>query len=344
MTKAAETAPKAPAKKPSFNAAALGALKAVAGIETTDIGRALLDDIEPDPHQPRKEHTAADLEALAYSIKEKGVLQPIGVRPGVNTKWMLVWGEGRWRASKLAGVADIPFIVAKEGQTDFESQVIENQQRSRLSNSDLARAVQLASESGRKNGEIAKLYRLKDYEISAYRAVEKFPAFLRAILDTSDMRGLYDLYRLAKTKAEAVEKAVKALYPAGVSYADAQRIISNLGGNGNNNFTAKSDDKPEKNAKEAPSAGSTSKGGAAPSSGPSGRSSAAEEAERMEKARMIVADLGGDLPQLFVAGADGEVGRLLFTRRAKGAGMVIVQFESFTEEVPAEGLRVVGVK
>ena len=42
--------------------------------------------------------------------------------------------------------------------------------------------------------------------------------------------------------------------------------------------------------------------------------------------------------------ADGEVGRLLFTRRAKGAGMVIVQFESFTEEVPAEGLRVVGVK
>jgi len=356
MTKTAQAAPKAPAKKAGFSMAAMDGLKAAAGVDPISLERALLDDIEPDPDQPRKEHSAADLDDLAYSIKEKGVLQPIGVRPGVNKKWMLVWGEGRWRASRLAGVLDIPILVAKDGQADFESQVIENQQRSRLSNSDLARAVQLASAAGRKNGEIAKLYRLKDYEISGFRAVEKFPDFLRDILDGSDMRGLYDLYRLTTrapdgaVKAVGVQKALR-LYPGGVTYADAQRIITSLGGKGNNNFTPKGDAEPAAPAKsgdrEQPLQRAKDEGAkSTPDEAPAAGKGAADAETQARAVMQALAKPKAEAaaPEIYVATADGEVGRLVLDRRAKTAGCVVVQFESFEEEVKADGLKIVDAK
>ena len=67
-------------------------------------------DIEPDPDQPRRDFKPEQLQALANSIKEHGVLQPIVVTKDGN-KYKIVAGERRWRASKIAEIEKIPAIV-----------------------------------------------------------------------------------------------------------------------------------------------------------------------------------------------------------------------------------------
>jgi ParB/RepB/Spo0J family partition protein len=100
-----------------------------------------LDFIEPNPKQPRKDFNQLALEELAASIKERGILQPIRVRP-YNGKYQIVAGERRWRASKLAGLEHIPAIV--ENISDAQSKVdslIENLQREDLNDIERAEGI-----------------------------------------------------------------------------------------------------------------------------------------------------------------------------------------------------------
>src|SRR4051812_389446 len=69
------------------------------------------DVIAPNPNQPRTAFDDAALQALADSITENGVLQPVLVRPLAGGTYELVAGERRWRAAKLAGLAQIPALV-----------------------------------------------------------------------------------------------------------------------------------------------------------------------------------------------------------------------------------------
>ncbi len=89
-------------------------------------------EIEPDPEQPRREFKQDQLEALANSIKQHGVLQPIVVTKEGN-KYRIVAGERRWRASKIAGVDKIPTIIRSvDAQKRLELSLIENVQREDL--------------------------------------------------------------------------------------------------------------------------------------------------------------------------------------------------------------------
>ena len=88
-----------------------------------------ISDIEPDPNQPRKQFDEAELTALSASIAEYGLLQPIvvtesGVLPGT---YRIIAGERRWRASKMAGLTEVPVVVieADDQKTD-ELSLIEN--------------------------------------------------------------------------------------------------------------------------------------------------------------------------------------------------------------------------
>jgi ParB family transcriptional regulator, chromosome partitioning protein len=92
-----------------------------------------LEKIVPNPNQPRIQFDGARLEELSASIREKGVLQPILVKPTPGG-YQLITGERRWRASKAAGLAKIPAIVADNiNQSDeLEWALIENLQREDL--------------------------------------------------------------------------------------------------------------------------------------------------------------------------------------------------------------------
>ncbi|CAN0513640.1 unnamed protein product, partial [Discosporangium mesarthrocarpum] len=88
-----------------------------------------LDDLQPNPYQPRREMAEAELKTLSDSIRESGILQPILARE-VNGQLQIVAGERRWRAAKLAKLSEVPVLV--KPMTDQESAVfalVENVQR-----------------------------------------------------------------------------------------------------------------------------------------------------------------------------------------------------------------------
>lgn len=92
-----------------------------------------LSQIEPNPNQPRHIFDGEKLEALAESIKEHGLLQPIVVKENENGYFMIIAGERRWRAAKLAGLKEVPVIVHEfDEQTVAEVALIENLQREDL--------------------------------------------------------------------------------------------------------------------------------------------------------------------------------------------------------------------
>jgi ParB family transcriptional regulator, chromosome partitioning protein len=93
-----------------------------------------IDRIEPNPEQPRLAFDQATLDELAASIREHGVLQPILVRPLDGTRFQLIAGERRWRASRIAGLETIPALIEEiDDDTALEIAIIENLQREDLS-------------------------------------------------------------------------------------------------------------------------------------------------------------------------------------------------------------------
>ena len=93
-----------------------------------------VDQLQPNPHQPRSHFDAAALAELAESIKRHGVVQPVVVTPVKNGVYTLIAGERRWRASKLAGQETIPAIIRSSQELEqLEIALIENVQRVDLS-------------------------------------------------------------------------------------------------------------------------------------------------------------------------------------------------------------------
>ena len=115
-------------------------------------------EIEPNKEQPRKRFDNESLEDLAKSIKRYGVIQPIIVNKKDNY-YMIVAGERRWRASKLAGLTEIPCIVRNnDDRKNREIALIENIQREDLNPIDKARGFrQLLDEYGLTQQELADI-------------------------------------------------------------------------------------------------------------------------------------------------------------------------------------------
>ncbi len=91
-------------------------------------------DLSPNPHNPRRSFDEAELDELARSISERGVLQPIVARPAAEPgRYEIVAGERRWRAAQKAGVHEIPVVVRDLSESEaLEVALIENIQRSDL--------------------------------------------------------------------------------------------------------------------------------------------------------------------------------------------------------------------
>ena len=98
-----------------------------------------LDQIEPNPFQPRTEFTNEELKELSASIREQGIIQPITVRKMGYDKYQIISGERRFRASKLAGLTSIPaYIRVANDQAMLEMALVENIQRQELNPLDIA--------------------------------------------------------------------------------------------------------------------------------------------------------------------------------------------------------------
>lgn len=111
-------------------------LDALYGDNTTDNTGAVtvkLTDIEPNREQPRKDFDEAAISELADSIAEHGLIQPIVVKPTIDGRYMIIAGERRWRACRMAGLNEVPVVVkSADEQTVMELALIENLQREDL--------------------------------------------------------------------------------------------------------------------------------------------------------------------------------------------------------------------
>jgi len=100
--------------------------------------------IGPNPRQPRQNFDEESLLALSESVKERGVLQPVLVRPCPGGRYELIAGERRWRAAQLAGLDVVPAVVAPhEDRESLEIALIENMAREDLNPIEEARACSL---------------------------------------------------------------------------------------------------------------------------------------------------------------------------------------------------------
>jgi ParB family chromosome partitioning protein len=102
--------------------------------------------ISPNPRQPRREFEEQALLDLAGSLGERGVLQPVLVRPAVGGSYELIAGERRWRAAQLAGLDTIPALVRSDDADSLELALIENMAREDLNPIEEARACALLVE------------------------------------------------------------------------------------------------------------------------------------------------------------------------------------------------------
>ena len=108
----------------------LGERKAVSEVKVVKVP---IDTIVPNPYQPRKNFDDAALEDLSASIAQYGVLQPLLVSPAEDGRYMLIAGERRLRASKMAKLAEVPVIISEyTSQQIAEIALIENLQREDL--------------------------------------------------------------------------------------------------------------------------------------------------------------------------------------------------------------------
>jgi len=141
--------------------------------------------LKASPNNPRKHFADSELEELANSIRDKGLLQPIVVRPLGGGEYEIVAGERRWRAAQRAGVHDVPVLIRElsDGEA-LEIALIENIQRADLNPLEEARAYgllleqfrytqqQLAESLGKSRSHIANTLRLLNLPESVRKQIE----------------------------------------------------------------------------------------------------------------------------------------------------------------------------
>jgi ParB family chromosome partitioning protein len=229
----------------------------------TELRELPLEVVKPNKDQPRRAFDEASLQALAESVAERGVLQPVLVRPRAGGTYEIVAGERRWRAAKLAGLDTVPAIVQdRDDATTLEVALVENMAREDLNPVEEARAVaglveelgltreEVGKRVGRSRVAISNLLRLLDLPDDALALLEAgtlTEGHGRALLlaeDHADRRRLAraaadggwsvrvteEQARSANAQAEAGRRggAAKAIHPD--QAAAATEIADALGG------------------------------------------------------------------------------------------------------------------
>ena len=172
-------------RKPSpmdpFLARALSALEEMEGKPVQAGGKTLpLEVLVPSP-QPRKRFE--NLEALAESIREKGVLQPLLVRPLGDGRYAIVAGERRYRAARMAGLSEVPVRVVELSEKEARLlALVENLQREDLSPVEEARGYQALLEMGLTQEEVARrVGKARSTVANALRLLQLPPEALEAL-------------------------------------------------------------------------------------------------------------------------------------------------------------------
>lgn len=211
-----------------------GTLKTNVVENATGTNRVSVDDIEPNPKQPRRDFDEKALQELAESIKLHDIIQPVTVSKLANGKYRLISGERRWRASKLAGLKDIPAYVRQANDTQLlELALLENLQREDLNAMEVSLSYkrmmeeldytqeQVAERMGKDRSTVANFIRLlklpPDIQL-AVRNGELSMGHARALINVDTIDKQLFIFKEIKDKGLSVrqtEALVRNLYKDG---------------------------------------------------------------------------------------------------------------------------------
>lgn len=142
-----------------------------------------VDKIDPNPYQPRQFFPQTELESLASSISETGLLQPISVRP-LGERYQIIAGERRWRAHKLLGRPSIEALILPAEDEDMAVLALaENIDRENLSDYEIGKALRQVENLFPSKKKLAESLGLNREDMYRYYAFEALPENLRARLD-----------------------------------------------------------------------------------------------------------------------------------------------------------------
>ncbi|MGD9561142.1 MAG: ParB/RepB/Spo0J family partition protein [Pyrinomonadaceae bacterium] len=168
------------------------------------VGRTIpIESIYPNPEQPRTEF--GDLSDLRDSIKEKGVLEPLLVKPKSDGRFMIIAGERRWRASQLAGLSEVPCIEMDLDETSIaEIALIENLQRKDLTIWEEADALAMLGEKfGYTHDQIAQKISKSRSTVTELLAISGLPHDIRSKCNQAKITSKTTLLEIARQFDEA---------------------------------------------------------------------------------------------------------------------------------------------
>jgi ParB family chromosome partitioning protein len=172
-------------------AALFGEAEDVASPDPAPQRRVPIELIRPGAFQPRRRFAEAELEALAQSIREKGILQPLLVRPvaGEEADFELVAGERRWRAAQRLGLHEVPVIVRPIADSEaLEIALVENLQREDLSPLEEAEAYRrLIEEFDRTQASLAEAVGKSRSHVANTMRLLSLPTEVRRRLDEGEL-------------------------------------------------------------------------------------------------------------------------------------------------------------
>ena len=144
-----------------------------------------IETIRPNPDQPRRRFDQGDLEELALSLRAKGMLQPILVRPAMYAgEYQIVAGERRWRAAQIAGLRVLPALVRDLSDAEvIEIAIVENVQRADLSPIEEAEGYRALIEThGRTQAEVAEVVGKSRVHVTNSLRLLQLPAAAQALV------------------------------------------------------------------------------------------------------------------------------------------------------------------
>jgi ParB family chromosome partitioning protein len=211
-----------------------GNLKSTVVENATGINRIAVNDIEPNPKQPRKDFEEKALNELAGSIRLHDIIQPVTVSKLPSGKYRLITGERRWRAAKLAGIKDIPAYIRQANDAQLlELALLENLQREDLNAMEVSLSYkrmmeeldytqeQVAERMGKDRSTVANFIRLlklpPDIQL-AVRSGELSMGHARALINVDTVDKQLFIFNEIKEKGLSVrqtEALVRSIYKQG---------------------------------------------------------------------------------------------------------------------------------
>ena len=197
--------------------------------ETTGVTTVRIALVEPKVGQPRKNFDAEELQNLALSIAQYGIIQPITVRK-VGDMYRIIAGERRWRAARMAGLSEIPVVIMDaDEQKSAEMALVENIQRQNLNPIEEAEAIEaLMDEFGLTQDEASKRIGRSRSSVANLLRLLDLPDSVREYVSSGALSAGHAKAILALENKDRTEEAAKTVIAAEMSVRDTEKLIKKM--------------------------------------------------------------------------------------------------------------------